>query len=93
MTPPARVVRSLVVTPLAALVLLCLTLLGASGLAALVLLALDHRASLRRIERKQDANHEQVAERLRSDRPCVLHDLTYGTRGNEKKLPNGDDFS
>ena len=76
MTLPARLLCCTPVTPLTALVLLLLCLLGSAGLGALLLLALDHRTSLARVERKQDANAQAVVERLSSDRACVLRDIT-----------------
>lgn len=78
MTLPAPVVRSPAVSAALALSLLLLAFLGASGLAVLVLLALDHRERLRRIERKQDTNAAAVAAKLASDRACVLRDVAQG---------------
>ena len=74
--------------PITALVLLLLTLVGSVGLGALLLLALEHRASLARVERKQDANAQAVAERLSSDRACVLRDITL-----DRKKSTDDEIS
>ena len=65
-----------------AIAILILTFLGGASLAVLVLLALEHRASLARMERKQDANAVAVAERLASERACMLRDMTLDRKKN-----------
>jgi hypothetical protein len=63
-----------------ALSILLLLFLVCLALGSLILLGIEHRANLRRIEEKQDANAKAVAERLTSERPCMLRDMTEKRR-------------
>lgn len=63
-----------------ALAILLLLFLVCLALGSLILLGIEHRANLRRIEEKQDANAKAVAERLASDRACMLRELTEPKR-------------
>ena len=63
-----------------ALSILLLLFLVCLALGSLILLGLEHRSNLRRIEEKQDANAKAVAERLNADRACMLRDMTTEKR-------------
>ena len=63
-----------------ALAILLLLFLVRLALGSLILLGVEHRTNLKRIEEKQDANAKAVAERLNADRACMLRDMTEPKR-------------
>lgn len=65
-------------SPLLAVALLLLALLGITILVVLLLLAIEHGRDLRRIEKHQVDSAARVDKRLRADRACVLRDVTHG---------------
>lgn len=66
-----------------ALAILLIAFLGCIGLGALLLLGLDHRARLARIEKNQHASAKAVAERLSEASTCMLREITTGKKERE----------
>lgn len=62
------------------LVVLCLVFLAAIVAALLLALAFEARSTLGRIERQQRKDAAEVRRGLRTERACVLRDVTHGDR-------------